>query len=73
MKINWKTGTQKWAFKNLVSHLIGAMPNHEHIENAKDGDITFLVSAEQIPINEITSKTIFHLDSNRWYEKVDLK
>jgi len=70
MKINWITGVQNWAYKNLVSHLIKAMPGHEHITNDRDGgDADFLVAVDQLKTREVNSKTILHIDGNRWYEK----
>ena len=69
MKINWKIGVQNWAYKNLVSHLINAMPGYEHVKNEKHGDVDFLVAVDQLKTREVNSKTILHIDGNRWIEK----
>ena len=70
MKINWMIGIQNWAYKNLVSHLIKAMPKITHTTNDKDGDVTFLVAVDQLKTIKADSKTILHMDGNRWYENI---
>lgn len=67
MDINWITGGDDWAFKNLCRHLINALPKHKH-ECGNDADIKFACSPTQLPKIKADPKTILHIDSNRWYK-----
>jgi len=69
MKINWITGVQKWAYNNLVSHLINAIKTEEHKKNdTSPADINVLVTVSQLKNHKASKKTILHIDGNRWYE-----
>lgn len=65
--IGWHTGTDGWAFTNLVNHLIKALPDFEH-RISTDGDINVLLYPDQFRRKPGSRKTILHLDGNRWYE-----
>ena len=67
MRINWVSKQIDWAYKNLCDHLIKKMPNHKHTFNAKNGDVNFVVSQGYLRLTDL-SKSVLHLDSNRWYE-----
>ena len=67
LKIGWFIGRHDWAYKNLAGHLQKALPDFNHIENTA-GDINTLFAVEQLN-GDLNSKTILHLDGNRWYEK----
>jgi len=67
MKINWVTKQLGWAYENLCNHLIKKMPNHKHAFNSKNADVDFVVSQGYLKLTNF-SNTVFHLDSNRWYE-----
>jgi len=73
MKINWITGAQEWAYKYLVKHIVSKMSKHQHVFNQeqKSNEITFLVAPTQLPKYQANSKTILHIDGNRWYECID--
>ncbi len=67
MIIGWHVGYDNWAFENLVSHLIKALPQFEHKLNS-EGDINVLLTPLQLKEFKVDSKTILHVDGNRWYE-----
>jgi len=72
MKINWIYKEFAWAFETICKHYSRAMPGHEHVLNAdsnEDADVNFLCTPNQIKGNKDRSKTILHLDSNRWYQR----
>ena len=70
MKINWVTMNDNWAFKHLCKHFINAMPNHDHeINGDKDSHVKYLCSPANFRKQKADSKTILHIDSNRWYKQ----
>jgi len=69
MKINWLTGPHNWAYKNLASHVMKALPQHKHVSNDSAGDITVLMSVDQLRDHATNETTILHIDGNRWYER----
>ena len=70
IKINWKFGSEAWAFRNLCKHLQKKIKTFLHIDNSGDDSdsIAFLVSPAQLKKERADSKTILHIDSNRWYK-----
>ena len=65
--IGWFIGVQKWAFRNLVSHLTEALPDYEHKLN-KVGDINVLLAMDQFDFCDGDKTIIIHVDGNRWAE-----
>jgi hypothetical protein len=59
-----------WAFLNLCLHFIKAMPLFRHqIDSECSYDIKYICSPSSFKKGEAgDSKTILHVDSNRWYE-----
>lgn len=68
MRINWILKDKDWAFGNLCRHFIKKMPNHEHVIDEKDADVNYVCSPHFFKNRKAYSKTILHIDSNRWYE-----
>jgi hypothetical protein len=69
MKINWITKETQWAFRHLCEHLAKAMPEHNHVFDGSKGDVKYVCSPSFFKQEKADSKTILHVDSNRWYEK----
>lgn len=69
MKINWITGPDTWAFRFICEHYSKALDKLEHVFNDR-GDIDYVCSPTHLPKIKPDSKTILHIDSNRWYERV---
>lgn len=69
MKIGWYCGNDDWAYKHLTQHLIDELNDMEHVEN-KDGDCVIALYIEQLVRKSFPqlSKTILHLDGNRWWQ-----
>ena len=68
MNINWIVRQAGWAFGNLCRHILQKMPQHKHSFDASDGDINFVCSPNFFKNRKADSRTILHLDSNRWHE-----
>ena len=68
MKINWIRKHVNWAFGHMCNHFSKKMPTHDHVFDSKDGDINYVCSPNFFKGIKGNSRTIAHVDSNRWYE-----
>jgi glucan phosphoethanolaminetransferase (alkaline phosphatase superfamily) len=70
MKVNWIIGNQDWAYKNFSEHIIKTMNYNINVINERDNqsDVELLVDCKQLLKNKNNSKTILHIDGNRWYD-----
>ena len=70
LTIKWVTMKDNWAFINLCRHFIKALSGFSHLlDKGKDFDVKYLCSPSSFKKGEKgDSKTILHIDSNRWYE-----
>lgn len=68
MKIGWYCGKDDWAFKHLTEHLVSEMDDMHH-ENNKTGDVQIFMHVGQMSkkSKDELSKSIIHLDGNRWW------
>ena len=67
-KIGWFCGVQLWSFRNLVMHLVEAMPEYEHKINEM-GDINILLAVDQFDFCDGDKTVIIHVDGNRWRDE----
>ena len=67
-------GKQRWAYKNLVDHVVksmtASMPDISHKTNDR-GDVTVLLAVDQFKLYKVDKATVLHLDGNRWHEHPD--
>lgn len=70
MIINWQTGNQQWAYKHLAGHVIRALPQIQHRENAS-GDISVLLAWDQLLMPGVLDggPVVLHLDGHRWMKR----
>jgi len=70
MKIFWCFLKETWAFRFICEHYSNEMPKHNHtFDKCDDYDIKYVCSPTQLIIGvKADTKTICHIDSNRWYE-----
>jgi hypothetical protein len=69
MKINWITRETSWAFRYVCEHIIKKLTKHIHVFDFKENcDIKYVCSPNFFKHIKADSKTILHVDSNRWYE-----
>jgi hypothetical protein len=64
MKIGWHVGPERWAFQSVVNHLVARLRMFAHVIN-EDGDLTVLMSPEQLRHRQSLSRVVLHLDSAR--------
>lgn len=64
MRIGWHVGSDRWAFRSVVNHLVAALRGFDHVVN-EDGDIIVLMSPEQLRHRRSLSGVVLHLDSVR--------
>ena len=70
MIVNWRTGPESWAFRNLARHVQKELPEIEHVENNEDlNSVNVSLTPHDFKKNEPDNRTIVHIDSNRWYEQ----
>lgn len=69
-KIKWVTMKDNWAFLHMCKHFIKGLPFFKHfIDIDCDYDIKYICSPASFKKGEKSdSRTILHVDSNRWYE-----
>src|SRR5690606_31493599 len=64
LRIGWRVGSQNWAFHSVVSHLVASLRRFDHAVN-EDGDVTVLMSIEQLAHPPAAGPVVMHLDSKR--------
>lgn len=67
MKVSHITPVEEWAFKYVIENVTDGQ-GYENVSNKKDADVKHVLTPNMFKAFPADSKTVLHLDGNRWFE-----